>query len=725
MTQRVLVTGAQGFLGRYLTAQLLEADDDTEVLGLGRTHQLVDTFTHSVNWGPSQLRAPLTEQLRQVIDSSRYHYTSLNIGRQSELTALLGDFQPHRVFHLASGLRDAPADHLFRTNVEGTITLIEAVREAGIAHPLLVLGSTGFLYGRIASEELPIREETVPAPIDLYGVSKLAAEQAARILTVRYGIPAIWARIFNLVGPGQEERHFCGRMTGLAAAISAGILPPSIEVEPLTTTRDFFDVRDAARALDLLARRGAPGCIYNVGSGVESAVDDVFRQILCLAGLDGRVEVEQKAPRPADIPRYFADIGKLRALGFAPAHPLSRSLADLLEYYNGPVAGAARLTTPREHRPRIFASVEADSSHRYPVEIAAGLLQQLPERLTGLFPVARMVVLTDACVLERYGSSLLDGLRARGVEAAPVLLPPGERSKSAEQYLTLIEQLHALQFDRRALLINLGGGIVSDVGGFVAATYLRGVAYVNVPTTLLAQLDAAIGGKVGVNMPWAKNFVGAFAHPKAVFTDPIVLKTLPTRELCAGVAEALKVGIIGDPDLFELLESESEAVRRGQDAALMGEVIARASKGKIALLAPDPYEHNLRRALNLGHTFGHALEVQTGYDRLLHGEAVGFGLAVAAAVARRRGLCSRTTVERISHALHSYGLPPRVSRGDLMATCDRLEAIRLVRGRRLNYVLPREIGRVEIVAELEEAEIPQALEDIERHPLIGECVVRP
>jgi 3-dehydroquinate synthase len=157
----------------------------------------------------------------------------------------------------------------------------------------------------------------------------------------------------------------------------------------------------------------------------------------------------------------------------------------------------------------------------------------------------------------------------------------------------------------------------------------------------------------------------------------------------------------------------------------MGEVIARASKGKIALLAPDPYEHNLRRALNLGHTFGHALEVQTGYDRLLHGEAVGFGLAVAAAVARRRGLCSRTTVERIFHALHSYGLPPRVSHGDLMATCGRLEAIRLVRGRRLNYVLPREIGRVEIVAELEEAEIPQALEDIERHPLIGECVVRP
>jgi 3-dehydroquinate synthase len=332
------------------------------------------------------------------------------------------------------------------------------------------------------------------------------------------------------------------------------------------------------------------------------------------------------------------------------------------------------------------------------------------------------VVLTDGTVLERYGVCLLEGLRAHGVEAAPLLLPPGERSKSAGDYLRLIEQLHDLGFDRRALLVNLGGGIVTDTGGFVAATYLRGVAYVNVPTTLLAQLDAAIGGKVAVNMPWAKNFVGAFAHPRAVFTDPAVLRTLPARELCAGVAEALKVAIIGDPDLFELLEAESEAVRRGQDAELLGEVVARSSEGKIALLAPDPYEHNLRRALNFGHTFGHALEVQTGYDRLLHGEAVGFGIAVATAVARRRGMCTRATVDRIFQALYAYGLPPPVPRSDLVATCGRLDAIRLVRGRRLNYVLPTEIGCVEIVAELEDHEIPQAIDDIAVHPVIGGSV---
>jgi 3-dehydroquinate synthase len=243
-----------------------------------------------------------------------------------------------------------------------------------------------------------------------------------------------------------------------------------------------------------------------------------------------------------------------------------------------------------------------------------------------------------------------------------------------------------------------------------------------VPTTLLAQLDAAIGVKVAVNMPWAKNFVGAFAHPRAVFTDPCVLRTLPTRELCAGVAEALKVAIIGDPDLFELLEVESVAVRRAEDADLLGEVVARATGAKIAMLAPDPYEHNLRRVLNFGHTFGHALEVQTGFDRLLHGEAVGFGIAVATAVARRRGLCTRGTVGRIFQALRAYGLPPCVPRSDLMAACGRLDAIRLVRGRKLNYVLPTEIGRVEILAELEDHEIPGAIDDIAAHPVLGGSV---
>jgi 3-dehydroquinate synthase len=722
VTRRILVTGAQGFLGRYLVARLLGAEPGSEVLGLGRSPRLEDCFTHSLQWGASRLQAPLPEDLRDALISPRYHYMSLDLLRQPELTGLLMDFRPHRVFHLASGLRDAAPDHLFRTNVEGTISLIEAIREAGIEPPRLVLGSTGFLYGQVEPDVLPIRESTPCTPIDLYGVSKLAAENASRILARRYDLPAIWARIFNLVGPGQEERHFCGRLTSQAAAIAAGLLPPLVEVEPLTATRDFLDVRDAASALELLAANGTPGHIYNVASGVESPVAQVFDSIIRHAGLDGRVGIDLKAARPADIPRYVADITRLRSLGFAQAFPLERSLADLLRYYHGPVTDAARRRVRPPHRATLRAAVEADSAHRYEVEVEAGLLEQLPARLRGLYPSAQMVILTDPRVLALYGTRLVETLRAMGVEAGVALLPEGERSKSPEQYIELIEQLHALHFDRRALLVNLGGGILCDVGGFLAATYMRGVAYVNVPTTLLAQLDAGIGGKVAVNMPWAKNFVGAFAHPKAVFCDPVVLATLSARELSAGVAEAIKVAIIGSPELFELLETESAAIRSGKDPRVLGEVVGRASELKIAMLAPDPYERNLRRVLNLGHTFGHALEVQTGYDRLLHGEAVGFGLAVAAAVARRRGCCSRNTLERIFGCLDAYGLPPRVARSDLLAACGRLEEIRLVRGRSLNFVLPTEIGGVEIVAELSDGEIDRALEDIAAHPTLGKSV---
>ena len=723
MTNRILVTGAQGFLGRYLVANLLGSGNDVEVLGIGRSARLDDRFTHALHWGESRVHAPLPETLGASLASARYQYISLDVGRQAELTALVGDFRPHQIFHLASGLRDATPDHLFRTNAEGTISLVEAVQDAGIDSPRFVFGSTGFLYGRVSSESLPIHENTPCAPIDLYGVSKLAAENAARILVQRYGMQAIWARIFNLVGPGQEERHFGGRITSQAAAIAAGILPPVIEVEPLTTTRDFLDVRDAARALDLLARRGCPGRTYNVASGIESPVEHVFQTILTTAGLQGKVEIDLQPPRPADIPRYVADVSRLHALGFSGDHCLNGSLADLMSYYQGPVAQTATGGKGSGPRTRIFASVEADATHRYPVEIEAGLLASLPDRLRALFPTSRMVVLTDPCVLNLYGNALVEGLRAGGVETDVMLLPAGERSKSAEHYLQLIERMHALKFDRRALLINLGGGIVTDVGGFVAATYLRGVAYVNVPTTLLGQLDAAIGGKVAVNMPWAKNFLGAFAHPRAVFSDPAVLRTLSEREIIAGVAEAMKVAIIGDPDLFELLTRESAEIRAGRNAQLLGDVVGRASEGKIAMLAPDPYERNLRRVLNFGHTFGHALEVQTSYELLLHGEAVGFGMAVATAVARRRGLCSRSVAERIYHALDLYDLPPSVARSDLLATCGRLDAIRLVRGRKLNFVLPREIGQVEIVTEVDDAEIIQAIEDIAEHPVIGRRVL--
>ena len=220
--------------------------------------RLEDEFTHSIQWGETRLRAPLAEGLHTALQSPHYHYVSLDLMRQPELAGLLGEFQPDWIFHLASGLRDAPPDHLFRTNVEGTIYLIEAVREAGIDSPRLIFGSTGYLYGRVAPEALPIHESTPCTPIDLYGVSKLASENASHILARRYGHSGHLGADLQpgRAGPGGTPLLRSAREPG--RGIAAGLLPPLIEVEPLTATRDFLDVRDAAHALHVLAKEGSP-----------------------------------------------------------------------------------------------------------------------------------------------------------------------------------------------------------------------------------------------------------------------------------------------------------------------------------------------------------------------------------------------------------------------------------------------------------------------------------
>ncbi len=205
MGKRVLISGAQGFVGRYLVAHLLEADEDIEVLGVGRSPSQMQTFTHVVRWGSRTLPAPLTETLQIQNPRGRYRYRVTDIGHRAELCQRLRDFRPHVVIHLASGLRDDAAEYLFRTNVEGTIHLIEAIAASGIELDMLILGSTGGVYGRPEAASLPLAEEAPCEPIDLYASSKLAAEHASRILTTRYGIPTIWARLFNLVGAGQDR----------------------------------------------------------------------------------------------------------------------------------------------------------------------------------------------------------------------------------------------------------------------------------------------------------------------------------------------------------------------------------------------------------------------------------------------------------------------------------------------------------------------------------------
>jgi 3-dehydroquinate synthase len=221
-----------------------------------------------------------------------------------------------------------------------------------------------------------------------------------------------------------------------------------------------------------------------------------------------------------------------------------------------------------------------------------------------------------------------------------------------------------------------------------------------------------VGGKVAINTPWAKNFVGAFHHPAAVFCDPEVLATLARRDISSGVAEALKVALTGDRALFELLEDRAVAIMEQRDATALAAVVRRAIRRKIDLLDPDPYEVDLRRVLNLGHTVAHPLETEFEYEGLRHGEAVGFGLGVAVEVARHRGVCSAQDAERIHTVLARYDLPPALPPSRCRAALNHLEAIRMVRGGHLHFVMPTRIDAVQIVPDVDFSELARAMDAV-------------
>jgi nucleoside-diphosphate-sugar epimerase len=340
VSTRVLITGAQGFVGRYAVAHWLQCDAATTIVGLGRSRRLFRSFTHTLEWNGRKLRAPLPHALGLVIGSQRYRYIDLDLRDRPRLIDLLKEFRPTVVLHLAGALRDEPTRRLLSLNVLATESLFEAIASAAIDPPTVVMGSTGSLYGNVSPQRLPIREEEPPAPFDPYSVSKEAAEWMVRILSARYEVPTMYARIFNVVGPGQDERHLCGWLARQMVAVSLG-LQSSIVVGPLDTTRDFIDVRDVAQALYLLALRGASGQIYNVASGSETPTRYVFDTLFALAGLGPEVPVAPRPPRSVDCVRLFADVRRLRACCCDAAFSLHRSLSDVLGYY-AMVVGASR-----------------------------------------------------------------------------------------------------------------------------------------------------------------------------------------------------------------------------------------------------------------------------------------------------------------------------------------------------------------------------------------------
>lgn len=335
---RYLVTGAQGFVGRYFVAAVLADDPAAVVLGIGRSPRRVDVFTHNVRFGAMSVPAPLPASLKEAALDERYRYEALDIRDRRALTDIVSEFGPDCVIHLASGLRDDETAHLINTNVIGTITLVEAIADAKTNVSMSVLGSTGGIYG--ASDRIPIPESAPCKPVDLYSASKLASEHASRIVAERAGVPVVWARLFNLVGPGQDERHVCGRFAAQAATIARGDAAHVFEAGNLDSTRDFIDVRDAAGALATLARSGVAGEAYNVSSGIEVAIGDVLASTLRAAGIEGSVTVERAAPRVNDIARHTGDPSKIRSLGYAPRFELARSIGDVVGYYLSEAAAA-------------------------------------------------------------------------------------------------------------------------------------------------------------------------------------------------------------------------------------------------------------------------------------------------------------------------------------------------------------------------------------------------
>ncbi len=365
------------------------------------------------------------------------------------------------------------------------------------------------------------------------------------------------------------------------------------------------------------------------------------------------------------------------------------------------------------------AALVDTGEERYPIWVGAGELQRLPDRLRMLDLGGRVFVVSDAEVIAAHGERVAQVLDGAGFAGASYLVPSGERSKqlsvAAELYRWLTEQ-HA---ERSDTVLALGGGVVGDLAGFVAATYLRGIPLVQVPTSVLAMTDASIGGKVAVDLPQGKNLVGAFHQPRGVIADVDTLSTLPRRALLEGYAEVIKHALILDPGLLLELESRTSELAGGTaDPGLIASIIGRSARLKALVVSTDPRESGLRAILNYGHTLGHGIEVAGGYERYLHGEAVAIGMVGAARIAERLGMLDAEHAHRQMELLHSFGLPIAADGIDPDAVLAAMRLDKKVKAGRQRLVLLEEPGRAVV-----RDDVPvELVEDVVRGLVAGGAV---
>ena len=369
---------------------------------------------------------------------------------------------------------------------------------------------------------------------------------------------------------------------------------------------------------------------------------------------------------------------------------------------------------PQDYR-TISVSLAADP---YPILIGEGLLGGLGSFLIerGFPPGTRVLVVTNPDVQGFHGAEALTSLETSGFAVRTLVLEAGEERKTPATVAAIHDAAFEHRLERGSLIVALGGGVVGDMAGFAAATWLRGIAVVQVPTTLLAMVDAAIGGKTGVNHPGGKNLIGAFHQPKLVLIDPLVLATLPEREFRAGMAEVIKYAVIGDAILFRDLETAADRDPRGGLASLdaigpvlLQRLLERSAAAKARVVAADEREGGLRAILNYGHTLGHAIENLSGYGTWLHGEAVGLGMLAAGDIAVAMGLWSQADQDRQRRLIAAAALPmdwPALDPGAVLAS---LQADKKVRQGKVRFVLPTGVGSVTIRDDVDPATIRAAL----------------
>ena len=346
----------------------------------------------------------------------------------------------------------------------------------------------------------------------------------------------------------------------------------------------------------------------------------------------------------------------------------------------------------------------------YDIEIGTSL-DQIGARLQGLGFSQKIAFITNPTVKKLYGQRVVDSLKAAGFLVLSIEIPDGEQYKTLDWANAIYSALLINSFDRKSALVALGGGVIGDLTGFAAATFMRGVPFVQVPTTLLAMVDSSVGGKTGVNHAMGKNMIGAFYQPKKVLMDLDVLRSLPQEEFLAGMAEVIKYGVIWDASFFEYLDRKREKIL-ALNPDVLSQIIQRSCEIKAEVVSKDEREGGLRAILNFGHTVGHAIETAENYT-MRHGEAVAIGMVYASKLAHNTGLCNASVPERVEKLIKSYGLPTSLSalsrKPSVTELMDTMRIDKKAEGGKVRFVLPKKIGEVVVTGEWEEQQLQELI----------------